>query len=140
MPRHTSAAKPAQGRQSLGRPPPVPADLPGDHATFVFAGGLGSSSAPKNEGYSLTIDGNDRLRFDVPAPWESPRWKSADTRVELRFVGVCPYHGRKPRAGCSISPSRKTCSSWASRADWRCDSLGTRGPQWFALNPYHDVN
>ncbi len=110
---------------------PVPAEPSADPVTFVFAGGLGFSSEPKTEGFVLEINGQEMIRFDMPAP---DRWQSDDRQVELRFVPsrtvtvdqfglfhlTVPRKMLEPGAPCRLSVR----------------SLGSGSQRWFGLNPY----
>ncbi len=111
---------------------PVTPEPAAESVTFVFAGGLGFSSEPKTEGFVLEINGQEMIRFDMPAP---DRWVSDDRQVELRFeisrtISVdqfglfyftVPRKLLEPGAPCRLSVR----------------SLGTGSHRWFGLNPYY---
>ncbi len=110
---------------------PMPKELASDHATFVFAGGLGYGSEPKTEGFVLEINGKETLRFDLPEP---KKWQSADKRVELRFdsrrtVSVDQFGLFYLTVPRNILKAGKPCVLSVR-------SLGTGSQRWFGLNPY----
>ena len=109
----------------------MPKELASDHATFVFAGGLGYGSEPKTEGFVLEINGKETLRFDLPEP---KKWQSADKRVELRFdsrrtVSVDQFGLFYLTVPRNILKAGKPCVLSVR-------SLGTGSQRWFGLNPY----
>lgn len=114
---------------------PVPETLSGDSLTFVFAGGLGWTSQPATEGFSLSINGTEALRFDVTN--KRAVWKDASGRVVLSFV--VRRMTSEDAAGLfylgvpaeRVQPGRPVTIS--------VTSLGSDSQRWFALHPYTDV-
>ncbi len=114
---------------------PAPDPLSGGSITFVFAGGLGWISQPSTDGFALSLNGKEILRFDVCRG--RGLWHDDANRVSLSFVarrstsedtaglfylGV-PCDLVAPGQGCRLSVT----------------SLGSGSQRWFALHPYSDV-
>jgi len=113
----------------------VPDTLSGDSLTLVFAGGLGWTSQPATEGFSLSINGTEALRFDVTN--KRAVWKDASGQVVLSFVvrrmtsedaaGLF-YLGVPAERVQPGQPLKITVTS-----------LGSDSQRWFALHPYTGV-
>ncbi|HOC70427.1 MAG TPA: hypothetical protein PKO23_16590, partial [Candidatus Hydrogenedentes bacterium] len=103
--------------------------------TLVFAGGLGWTSQPATEGFSLSINGTEALRFDVTN--KRAVWKDASGQVVLSFVvrrmtsedaaGLF-YLGVPAERVQPGQPLKITVTS-----------LGSDSQRWFALHPYTGV-
>jgi len=52
--------------------------------TLCFLGGLGWESEPQTEGFGLSIDGQETIRFDVTR--QATRWSTPDGTVELLYL------------------------------------------------------
>ncbi len=123
------------GNQIAWETATVPIDVPADHVTFVFAGGLGYRSAPASQGFVLEINGHEALRFDV-SPIDG--WQSADHRVELRFDALVYTSGADPMGLFYLKVPRDMLKlGQPCRLSVR--SLGSGTGRWFGLNPYGDL-
>ncbi len=114
---------------------PVPAGWTRPQATFVFAGGLGWQSQPKTEGFVLSIDGKDAVRFDLPQ--DAAHWSSADGKVTLQFVAL-----RLPpedRLGLFYVTIARGLLEEGRPCRLSVRSLGTGSRRWFGLNAYTDA-
>ena len=113
----------------------VPHDMSADGVTFVFAGGLGNSSAPPSKGFALDINDKEALRFDVP---QLGTWRSADKRVELQFETLRYSGGGDPLGLFHLKvPRERLKPGEPCRLSVR--SLGSDSGRWFGLNGYRDV-
>jgi len=65
------------------------------HVTFLFLGGTGWISQPESSGFTLTLNGDDVLHFDVTN--SSREWSNSDTGVILKFV--CTWKSDVDSAG-----------------------------------------
>ena len=111
---------------------PVPAGGDRPEVTFVFAGGMGWESQPKTDGFALSIQGREGVRFDLAR--HGARWSAPDGKVTLQFVPlrlvpedqlglfyVTVSRGLlKPGEPCRLSVR----------------SLGRGSRRWFAVNAY----
>jgi hypothetical protein len=110
----------------------VPADGQGDEVTFVFAGGLGWVSQRKGGGFTLLLNGQQVLKFDV-AP-QGGAWSGDNGKVKLRFV----VRKSLPEDGLGLFyvtvPADGIKRGEPCRLAVRSDAEGSR--RWFGLNPY----
>jgi len=116
---------------------PVPANWKADHATFVFAGGLGWQSEPRTKGLSFLVNGRDVLRFDLAERYPLP-WTAGGGKVSLRFV----VRRRIPQDDLGLFfvtvPGELLVPGKPLRLGVR--SLGTGSQRWFGLHPYTDAH
>ena len=114
---------------------PISRDRSADGVTFVFAGGLGNSSAPPSKGFALDINGQEALRFDV-----SPlgTWQGADQRVELQFEALRYTGGGDPLGLFHLKVARERLKP-GEPCRLSVRSLGSDSGRWFGLNGYGDV-
>lgn len=112
----------------------VPKEQP---VTFMFAGAFGWLSLTKTEGFSLLINGQDTLRFDVTK--ESQEWKSQDGRVSLFYYPT--WTG--PRGPDSSGLFFLTLPPEQVKQNQPCQlavrSLGEGSQRWFGVHPHSDV-
>lgn len=114
---------------------PVPDALAGDSLTLVFAGALGWVSQPATEGFALSLNGTEVLRFD--ATTKRSVWHDASGRTTLNFV--VRRSTSEDAAGIFYLnvPSEIVVPGQPVRIT--VASLGTDSQRWFALHPYTDV-
>jgi hypothetical protein len=114
---------------------PVPDPVAGEALTFVFAGGIGWISEPRKEGFTLSVNGQDGIEFDVSSGFTT--WRNDDLGVVLTLFSKTVtnednaglFYVRVPAA--LLEPG-KPC-----RLAVRSNNEGSR--RWFALHPYGDV-
>ena len=114
---------------------PVPDALAGDSLTLIFAGALGWVSQPATEGFALSLNGTEVLRFD--ATTKRSVWHDASGRTTLNFV--VRRSTSEDAAGIFYLnvPSEIVVPGQPVRIT--VASLGTDSQRWFALHPYTDV-
>ena len=107
--------------------------------TFVFAAGLGFSGQPATDGFSLEVNDQAVLNFDLPpAEGDSCEWKSADGSATLAF----DIRRREPQDAfgvfrLTVQKSLLTGKNTGERLTVR--SLGEGSQRWFGLNPIVDL-
>jgi beta-galactosidase len=114
---------------------PVPEPFDSDHATFVFAGGLGWRTQPETPGFAFCVNGKRILNFDITD--QARQWQDSDSGISLVFMPrrrlpedtagiffvVVPAQHLTPAAPCTFA----------------VESLGTGSMRWFGLNLYTRV-
>jgi hypothetical protein len=114
---------------------PLPEILPGDSLTFVFAGGLGWISQPVTEGFALSINGKEALRFDVTT--KHNLWRDDSGQVALSFVAR--RMTSEDAAGLFYLGVPAALVSPGQPVRFTVTSLGSGSQRWFALHPYTDT-
>ena len=113
----------------------LPETLDEGGVTFVFAGGVGWVKEPEGEGFTLTVNGEDVLKFNVALGFNT--WRNDERGVVMSLFprrmtdqdNVGLFYLRVPAA---MLEAGKPCTL----------SVRSNGPgsqRWFALHPYVDV-
>ena len=114
---------------------PVPETFDSDHATFVFAGGLGWRTQPETPGFAFRVNGKRILDFDITD--QARQWQDGASGISLVFMP----RRRLPEDTAGIFfvvvPARhltpgKPCT-------FAVESRGEGSQRWFGLNLYTGV-
>ncbi|MBN2505088.1 MAG: hypothetical protein JXQ71_00180 [Verrucomicrobia bacterium] len=115
---------------------PVPSEIRDERITFMFGGGLGYRSEPRTEGFMFQVNGIDQVRFDLPE--QTNRWRSADGRIELRFVAL--RHLPHDELGVFQVSLPRSLATPGTACRFGVRSLGQGSRRWFGLNRYTDAH
>lgn len=123
------------GRAVEWKTAPVPDPIPGSSLTFVFAGGLGWLSQPATDGFLLSVNGKEALRFDVAT--KRSVWRDDSGSITLSFV--VRRTAPEDAAGLFYLCVPAELVTPGQPAQITVSSLGSGSQRWFALHPYTDT-
>ena len=107
-----------------------PGRMKEDTRVFCFSGGLGWTSEPSTQGFSLEINGTALLRFDVTK--QVTRWRSHDSSVELYYLPT--WTSDLDSGGFFIISCSNLRSPAESITKFSVRSLGEGSQRWFAVD------
>jgi hypothetical protein len=110
----------------------VPADWKNSEVTFVFAGGLGWISQPRGEGFTLLLNDQPLVSFDVAR--EDQTWSGTGGKVKLQFVPRKTLPEDALGLFYLTVPADRIKPGQPCRLTVRSSAKGSR--RWFGLNPY----
>ena len=110
----------------------VPADWKNSEVTFVFAGGLGWISQPMSEGFTLLLNDQPLLSFDVAR--EGQTWTGTGGKGKLQFVPRKTLPEDVLGLFYLTVPADQVKPGQPCRLTVRSNAKGSR--RWFGLNPY----
>lgn len=114
---------------------PVPFESDDPFACFVFAGAFGELTEPPTAGFTLLVNGDECLDFDVTGSAEL--WESSDGRAALLFSRR--WRSDQDSAGFFyLAVSRQLIEPGAPcRLGVKCKESDSE--RWFGLNPETDA-
>jgi len=104
-------------------------------AVFLFLGGVGWSSEPETEGFELSVNGGQSLRFDVTC--EVTSWKSASGEVRLDYFPT--WSSNVDSGGLFYVHVPKALLERSKSLELSVTSIGSGSKRWFSLDPLTDV-
>ena len=116
-----------------------------ESTTFMFTGALGYWSEPKTDGFLMTIDGKEQIRFDLPESNElnvgdSVEWKSEDGKATLAFeVRRVNPQGPDYFGVFTLTVANAELDSSARQSTVSVKSLGKGSRRWFTVNEYRGL-
>ncbi len=117
-------------------------DASKETTTFVFIGALGYWSEKKTEGFELSVDGVNVLKFDLPESGdakvgEKSEWKSQDGKASLTFeVGRVSMPGPDYFGVFTLVVPTELVKNADEGATIAVKSLGEGSYRWFAVSDY----
>lgn len=113
----------------------APAGDVGTRQVFVFLGGLGWKSQPATEGFSLAVNGRERLDFDISTRAET--WQSADGSARLYYVPT--WRNEEDSAGLFVLVLSEGDFAPGEPCELSVTSRGSGSQRWFGLHPITDA-
>ena len=104
--------------------------LAGPALVYAFTGGVGWVTEPKTDGFSLSVDGEVKIRFDVTR--ELSRWVSADETVELLYLPT--WSSGVDSGGFFFASLTSSLANDYGAVEFSVRSLGQGSKRWFALD------
>ncbi len=114
---------------------PVVKANPEDPVVLCLTGGLGYESQPKTDGFMLSVDGKDRLQFDLSRKFE--RWTAKDGSIEMVHLPTWITDLDSGGYYFFILPKGTVKEDRSIRFSVR--SLGTGSRRWFAIDVRQDI-
>ncbi len=104
---------------------------------FMFAGAVGYINDPKTEGFSLLVNDQEVLRFDVTL--ETQEWKGKDDGVSLFYYPTWSGPTGPDSSGLFFLTLPKDRVTQAQPCRLAVRSLGEGTRRWFGVHPLADV-
>lgn len=104
--------------------------LAGTALVYGFTGGVGWITEPQTDGFSLSIGGEEKLRFDVTR--ELSRWVSDDKTVELIYLPT--WTSAVDSGGFFFVSLTRVPVNDDGAVEFAVRSLGQGSKRWFALD------
>jgi putative membrane-bound dehydrogenase-like protein len=108
---------------------------PKDSVVLCLTGGLGYEIQPKTDGFMLSVDGRDRLQFDLSQKFE--RWSAKDGSIEMVHLPTWITDLDSGGYYFFILPKGTVKEDRSIRFSVR--SLGSGSRRWFAIDAKQDV-
>ena len=104
--------------------------LAGTALVYGFTGGVGWITEPQTNGFSLSVGGEEKLRFDVTR--ELSRWVSDDKTVELIYLPT--WTSAVDSGGFFFVSLTRVPVNDDGAVEFAVRSLGQGSKRWFALD------
>ena len=97
---------------------------------YVFTGGLGWGTEPKTRGFSLSIQDEEKIQFDVTR--KISRWVSKDETVEMLYLPT--WTSGVDSGGFFFVSLVRIPDNSGGVIEYNVRSLGSGSLRWFALD------
>ena len=130
------------GAKLVWKTAPRALDDSAEKVAFQFVGALGYWSQPKTDGFLLSVDGKDLIRFDIPESQsvgvgETLKWTSEDGSAILEFnVGRVEQPGPDFFGVFTLVVDRALLDPNDAQTTLAVKSLGKESRRWFTVNSY----
>lgn len=130
------------GAKLVWKTAPRALDDSAEKVAFQFVGALGYWSQPKTDGFLLSVDGKDLIRFDIPESQsvgvgETLKWTSEDGSATLEFnVGRVEQPGPDFFGVFTLVVDRALLDPNDAQTTLAVKSLGKESRRWFTVNSY----
>ena len=123
----------------------APRTIKGETTAFEFVGALGYWSESKTDGFLMTVDGGEQIKFDLPEsgdlkPGAVQEWKSEDGKATLSFkLGRINRPGPDYFGTFRLEVASDRLDANAERTTISVKSLGDSSRRWFTVNEYRGL-